>query len=116
MITRKLVPAQTKFVAGDGSEHSTLAEAQRADLIVLLSDELAESIGDNGSFSPSQIPLIADALLRQSKHVIDTLTTGPKSIVKARACNGGKKVRAKRHEAPQLSLPAVNGESQVTAA
>jgi hypothetical protein len=87
MITRKLVPATTKFVAGDGSEHDTLAAAQRADLIVLLS-------------------------IAQSKHIVDTLTTGPKSIVKARAVNGGKKPRKPRVVAEQFALPVAEAEAQ----
>lgn len=120
MITRKTIPAAIMFVAGDGSEHTSLEAAQEQDLIVVLSDELALAAQKEPTIS-IVLPLIVNAVLKRRNNVMDILTTTPKSIVKARLLHGGKKVRTKRrHVAPQAELPvvmaAVNGEVATTTA
>jgi hypothetical protein len=98
----------TRFTAGDGSEHNSLEEAQVRDLTVMLSDELAEKHPTLANLTP----VFVQAILAQSKRVVDVLTTRLGSIPRARSVNGGKKVRKpSKHVAAQFALPVTGGDA-----
>jgi hypothetical protein len=71
------------FTTSDGQEHRTIEDAQKHVLALIFSAVTPET---------SAASIAAIAVLERDK-IIDCLTTGPRSLAKARKVNGGTKKR-----------------------
>jgi hypothetical protein len=72
------------FQSSDGTIHGSLPEAQKAELLALLTKAYNEDDIIGG---------VADHLVANQEKVIDILTMTPKSKPRARKINGGTKKR-----------------------
>lgn len=89
------------FKSSDGDIYANIEDAQKAELEVLLKPQLPTELTDY------QIGYITNALVELSPKVIDILTTTATSIPAARAINGNKRPRKKKHIAEQFPLTGV---------
>lgn len=99
MITRA-----TSFKTEDGECFHSLDEAQAHEIATTLVTATGAVADENGTFRVTDGGLvIAKAIVRERKQVIDILTTTETSLVKARAINGGRK--------PRRDVKSSNGSS-----
>ena len=80
MITKQ---KQLFYFVGE-TPYKSLAEAQKADLVLLIPDRF-EAVGGNKKSD------IAEWLLKEAGPIVDTLTTTPTSRLKARKTHGATK-------------------------
>lgn len=74
---------QLFYFVGD-TPYASLEEAQKADLKVMMFPEI----------SPDDKETWANWLLKNAKEIVDTLTTTPKSRLRARKLHGGTKKKS----------------------
>lgn len=91
------------YKSSDGTAHSTLEEAQKHALKLLLKETKVQIV-DN---------VLVDSIMDNRDKIVDILTTKPNSLTKARKINGGTKKRTPKHIAEQHPLPL--GETGATA-
>lgn len=82
------------FKSSDGKLHTTIEEAQRAELDILL-----------------ESPLSTDSILRNKDKIIDILTMKSNSLPRARRVNGGTKKRKSTPPSDALPFPPENKEA-----
>src|SRR5262245_39439643 len=92
------------YRASDGAIFATLEQVKEHELCLLLAGKVtSEGIA---------VDCAAHKLVENGSKVIDILSTGPKSIPKARAINGGTKKR-KAKESAQPVLPTIEESNLV---
>lgn len=95
------------YQSSDGTAHSSLEEAQKAEIKALFKRE--ERANTSEWLEPS-LEYIADLLVENAGQVVDILTTTPTSKPKARKVNGGTKRRKKGEQLQTEPLPLVAAE------
>lgn len=90
MITKQ---RQLFYFVGD-KPYASLEEAQKADLIQLMPDSLCR-INTCGDDTVEQKQSFAKWLIENSKAIVDTLTTTPRSRLRARKSHGAKPKQSK---------------------
>ena len=73
--------------------YKDLAEAQKADLVLLLSQD--------ESLTPELVDSMVGIILKNAAEIVDTLTTTPTSRMKARKLHGG----TKKHKPKVQAVP-----------
>lgn len=89
---------QLFYFVGD-KPYASLEEAQKADLIQIMPDGWKA----NSPLAPAQEE-IANWLLNHAKEIVDTLTTTPRSRLRARKLHGAKR-NGTRKNTPAPSTP-----------
>lgn len=88
---------QLFYFVGD-QPYASLGEAQKVDLIQMMPGDLCD---------PSEVPAVKDRIaawmLNHAKEIVDTLTTTPKSRLRARKLHGG--IKKKKTIAGGLATP-----------
>ena len=87
-----MIQKTQSFQTSDGKIHSTISEAQRHEIVELIKEIESPEL--------TAVDRIAEHLVNHQDRVVDILTTKATSKPKARAINGGRKVRT-----PKPSLP-----------
>lgn len=102
-----MIEKTTGFKAGD-ILFTTIEGAQGEELRLLLK-QYSDSTGNDVSHGGNS--MVIKWVIQNSAHIVNILTTGPKSKPKARAINGGKKARKVKTVTVPDSWPNIAGVS-----
>jgi hypothetical protein len=95
-----MITKSTGYTSSDGKFHSTLEEAQAAEI-----SKLMNTLQGSNTMAIPAIEAMAKDIVCHSAEFIDILTMKPNSLPKARKINGGTKKRQPKHIAEQHTLP-----------
>lgn len=94
-----MITKVSAYQSSDGTAHSSLEEAQRAELKTLLKEEAGFEEG-------LALADVVQAIISNAETIVDILTTTPTSKPKARKVNGGTKKRTPKATTEPLPLVA----------
>lgn len=81
-----MIQKTQSFTSSDGAVHLTLAEAQKAEVRIILNEVLAPGSTDEPCVQC--MPAFASAIVDAQDRILDVLTTRPSSRPKQRKVNG----------------------------
>ena len=93
-----MIQKTQSFQTSDGTIHPTIEKAKERELLLLMNE--ADGLAKNDPTNDGIKDVLIEHLIINQERVVDILTTKASSKPKARAINGGRKVRT-----PKPSLP-----------